>query len=103
MFQPGRYLWIIGILFWVVDFLFVLVPAGMSGGELQINSAAGLFLLGLLCILVSLSTVCRRVNRETNGALGAAWGVTWRVGGTTYLGYKAGVGIARHLHQEITK
>jgi hypothetical protein len=91
-----RFAWVLTPVFWLIDFFAVLVPSAMWGGQLYIGPAVGLFLAGLVPLVLSLITLCTRVNRQTNGALGTGA----RLFGAGYLGYKVVSGTVHAIRRD---
>lgn len=95
-----RGIWVVvaGVLVLVAEFFFVWVPASMAHGHLDLDAVWSMSFIGLGLIAVGLSDALYQLNLRTNGAVVEVL----RILGAGYVGYKVSIGVARHLHKEIT-
>jgi hypothetical protein len=96
--RRGIWVLVAGLLVLVAEFFFVWVPASMAHGHLDLHAVWSMSLLGLGLIAVGLFDALYVLNRRTNGAVVDVL----KILGAGYATYKVGIGVARHLHQEIT-
>lgn len=97
-----RRLWILGLL--ELSYVIYHVLLAMAGREdLDTDTLGFVFWTAIGSFAISWLVFFWRKDAESGGEWSRMVSVLWMVTGSAYLGYKFSIGVARHLHHEITR